>query len=199
MPRAVYRGEVEIWRRDAVFQRVSGGTFTAPSWAAYVDVITLGGGGGGANGRVIAGTGGDAGQWGADTYPTPPGTQLSVSIGAGGNGGVAGISGNTPGGSGTATNVTVTNNGMVTGLVSGAGGAGGQGSPGRLGQSPGVCPYFGSPTDSTGATIAGGGTASADQAGKPPGGGGGAGRGAFFPVNGQPGAAGAAWLRFRSY
>lgn len=199
MPRAVYRGDVEIWRRDAVFQRVPAGPVAVPPWAAYVDVIALGGGGGGANGRVIAGTGGDAGGWGADTYPTPPGVKLTVSIGAGGNGGVAGAFGNTPGDPGTPTNVTVTKSGAVIGTVSGPGGAGGEGSPGRLGQSPGVCPFFDHPADSTGATIAGGGTASADQPGRPPGGGGGAGRGAFLPVNGQPGAAGAAWVRFRSY
>lgn len=198
MPRALYRGTTEVWRRDSEWVRVSGSRLDAPPWAAYVDVIVLGGGGGGANGRVIAGTGGDAGRWGGGTYPTPPGAYLSVTIGAGGAGGVAGALGNTPGSPGGATTVTVAHSGGSS-VVTGTGGPGGEGSPGRVGQSPGPSPYFDSPVDNTGTPIAGGGTAAADQPGNPPGGGGGAGRGAFLPVNGQRGADGAAWVRFRSY
>lgn len=197
MPRALYRGNVEVWRRDSVWQRVTS-SVSVPPWAAYVDVIALGGGGGGANGRVIAGTGGGAGQWGGGTYPTPPGSTLSVAIGAGGAGGVAAAFGNTPGAPGGATAVTIAGpNGSS--VVRGNGGAGGEGSPGRLGQSPGPSPYFDSPREANGTPIAGGGEAGTDQPGKPPGGGGGAGRGTWSPINGQRGADGAAWVRFRSY
>lgn len=198
MPRALYRGTVEVWRRDSVWQRVTS-SVSVPPWAAYVDVIALGGGGGGgANGRVVAGTGGGAGRWGGGTYPTPPGSTLSVAIGAGGAGGEASGLSNSGGAPGGATAVTIAGpNG--SNVVRGEGGAGGEGSPGRAGQSPGPSPYFDSPRESNGTLIAGGGEVGADQPGSPPGGGGGGGRGAFLAVSGQRGAAGAAWVRFRSY
>ena len=116
--------------------------YTSPSNASKAQVILLGGGGGGggsnnqtAGVRQSGGTGGDGG-FGFYALDIDASTSFPYSIGAGGNGGPAGVNGV----SGSAGGTSSFHN------VSAAGGNGGQGrnepgpggSPGNTGAAPGA-------------------------------------------------------------
>lgn len=188
---AVYRGTVEVWRRDPQTVTVtSSQTVTVPTWAAYADRIALGGGGGGGGGDGAInrrGDGGDAGRFAADTIPVKPGDTLTVTIGVGGTAGPKEGNGG-PGG-------TTTVAGADGPVLTAPGGPGGSGYNGADGASPGTY------THPAGPQLVGGATAGTDTDGRAPGGGGGPGRGGIFG-DAQPGRAGGrgeVLIRFRSY
>ena len=195
-------GGVEVWRKAMSWSTASTSqTITAPAWANYIDIIALGGGSGGVCGNgsnTQAGRGGDPGKYASTCWATIPGRNFVISIGAGGAGGVGGNIDGKAGGATTVKNVglgyTLTAEGgpQVTGQ-----------NNWKTGYSPGnytyKTPEEGPYRDQT--TQYGGGEVGMNQAGSWPGGGGGGGGGGVFGKysDGQPGAAGAVWYRFRAY
>lgn len=153
-------------------------TYNIPAACKYIDVIVLGGGGGGREGDGgfgATGNGGLAGTYASATYQRGvdlPWTQSTItgSVGAAG-----------PAGAKNAGNVTASSRGGTTtaGALSAVGGDGGSGTNGNAGASPGNRTQ-GSMTMTGGATAPSG---SGRTVGKPPGGGGGGGAGGIF--NGQ--------------
>lgn len=195
-------GDVEVWRRAMEWEQDGQSkTITTPTWANYIDVIALGGGGGGVCGNssnTNAGRGGDPGKFAAACWTTVPGRSFVISIGEGGAGGVGGNIDGKPGGS------TVVKHPDLGYLITAEGGARVSGQNDRkTGYSPGSYTYktpaAGPYIDST--VQSGGGDVGMNQAGSWPGGGGGGGGGGIFGrySDGQPGAAGAVWYRFRAY
>lgn len=199
---SVMVGGVEVWRKDMAWEQTgSSKTIVSPSWANYIDVVALGGGGGGVRGNggnAKAGRGGDPGKYAAVCWATIPGRNFVISIGAGGAGGVGGDIDGKAGGSTTVKHVdlgyTLTAEGgpLVTGQ-----------NDWKTGYSPGnytyKTPEEGPYLDQT--TQYGGGEVGMNQPGSWPGGGGGGGGGGVFNIasDGQPGAYGCVWYRFRSY
>lgn len=198
---SLYLGGVEIYR-DAwsAWTRVTGTggatvTVPIPPWAAYMDVMSLGGGGGGATGDGglnRAGNGGSPGQWATATVEVSRtnNTEGYVVLGRGGAGGDG-----SNGATGGATYWDFT--GGVGRVAPASGGAGGSGTGGSPGGAVGAAPLV--LGQSTG--ITGGSSAGTDTDGRDPGGGGGPGRGGIFGNYrpGRPGGSGAAWYRFRSW
>ncbi|WP_217491833.1 glycine-rich domain-containing protein, partial [Tsukamurella pulmonis] len=85
-----FRGTVEVWRRDPVDTVLTSGTgsFTAPSYAAFMDVGVIGGGASGATGdngvTTAAGSGAPAAVWQSTTVAVKPGDVFNYSVGIGG-------------------------------------------------------------------------------------------------------------------
>lgn len=195
-------GGVEVWRKAMYWFAVSTSqTITAPSWANYVDVIALGGGSGGVCGNkdnTKAGRGGDPGKYAAVCWATIPGRNFVISIGAGGAGGVSKDIDGKAGGATTVKHVdlgySITAEGgpQVAGQNNGKTGYG----PGSYTyKTPDAGPYIDSTVQSGGEDVG------MNQAGSWPGGGGGGGGGGIFGRydDGQPGASGSVWYRFRAY
>ena len=100
----------------------SSGTWTKPAGLSDVKVRVLGGGGGGGAGNSPGGGGGGGGGYAEEYLDAPAiGATESVTVGAGGNKGVA-FPGTTPGGSGGTSS--------FGSFVSASGGSGGGGQPG---------------------------------------------------------------------
>lgn len=120
------QGSAWIGTNAQVF--TANGTFTVPTGVTRLVVTVFGGGGGGGGGSLspCAGVYGQPGGAGgaAEVYLTgmTPGENITVTLGAGGNGGNGTTSGN--GGNGTAGGTT-----SFGAYVSCTGGAGGQGAP----------------------------------------------------------------------
>jgi hypothetical protein len=93
--------------------------YTIPSFAAALDVVALGGGGGAQASVFFSGTGGGAGQFANTTYTKStgwPSPTLNINVGAGGVGGTSGGAQPTAGGVSTISGVgfsTVTGTGGV--------------------------------------------------------------------------------------
>jgi len=169
-------------------------SYSIPSWCNKIDVVAIGGGGGGVNGGSLGfdGGGGDAGDWrsttlirgtsGSATLPIST-TTLSYTIGAGANNANFNLFGDSgsPGGS-----TTCSGTGMTT-LTAPGGKTGGKTGQTVNGEAAGDYTF-------NGLTYVGG-LAAIDQDGSPaipgksPGGGGQGGRGGLF--TGNPGARGA--------
>ena len=181
-----YRGGISL----GTFTTAGTSTFIIPSWVYTLDVIALGGGGGGMSGGslfVAPGVGGSSGSWNATTL-TSGGvpSQVTISVGAGGGGG-SGIAGS--GSAGGAT--TITWAGQSTPFSAGGGaGASGIAQLGRQsGKSPGNYSFDGNTYSGGGSQGSGGAT------GNSPGGGGAGGdSGAIKGLDGGAGAPGAVWL-----
>jgi hypothetical protein len=111
------------------------GTFTVPLGVSLVraTVIGGGGGGGGSNGTYAA-AGGGAGGFASGTFAVTPGSQITVTVGAGGAGGAPDASGGTGGTSsfGGFCSANGGTGGQFLNAQSTFGGAGGQGSGGEL-------------------------------------------------------------------
>lgn len=173
-----------------LFNTVGINSVPIPSWANFVEAITLGSGGGGNGGSGsfgFNGEGGDNGSWATGTWTR--GTHFSgvasitVNVGNRGTGGGIGSSG---------SNGSTCLASLGVNTVSGAGGVGGNSLVigGGSGQSPGNQVYGTPPV-----TYVGGSTQnSLGSPGSLPGGGG-AGGGLY--QSGGNGAVGAVWLRFR--
>lgn len=175
--------------------RNTGGTFTfnIPSWIQSGDILDLvgfGAGGGGADSSgFLTGNGADAGSFNARTViygvdiPLAV-TQLTVTVGKGGNWG-----GYNAGGDGTDTVISYTLSGVTTVLLTCSRGIGGRAfnSQQLTGLGPGTQGY-------NGQSYFGGSNVGSNKGGAIPGGGGGAGVG--FSHSGQ-GADGAAWILAR--
>lgn len=154
-------------------------TYTVPTWAGAIDVVALGGGGGGQDGFVFSfvsffGNPGQHGVWATSTLTKgttlPNGTStLNITVGAGG----------AREGAGHASSVAGTG---VTTVNAAGGGAGGSGTDGNAGT-----------TVYNGQSYVGGAAAARGVVGNPPGGGGGGGTPAGSGP-GRPGADGAVWL-----
>lgn len=154
-------------------------TYSIPTWAGAVDVIALGGGGGGQDGFIFSfvsfnGNSGNHGVWATSTLTRgttlPGGTStLNVTVGAGG----------ARAGAGSASSVTGAG---VTTVTAAGGAAGGSGSNGNAGT-----------TVYDGQSYVGGAAVSVGQPANAPGGGGG---GGTPPGSGHgiPGAPGAVWI-----
>lgn len=97
-------------------------TFTAPTGVKSIEVLVVAGGGGGGGG-AFGGGGGAGGLFYDATYSTTPGQQYSISVGAGGNGGVNSL-GTT---SGYADNSGKNGSNSVFGSLTAIGGGGGGG------------------------------------------------------------------------
>lgn len=177
------------------------GTYKIPVSSRYLDIIVLGGGGGGREGDGgvnRTGNGGKAGTWSAVTLERGvdiPWTAitLTVTVGAGGAAGAKGagnVNGNTAN-QGGATSVSLAS----TTLASAVGGVGGSGTDGNPGESPGTYSFVGQ-NYTGGASAPSGGSRTV---GNPPGGGGGGGAGGIFngQTAGMAGARGQAWIRAR--
>lgn len=195
-------GDVEVWRKAMAWEQDGQSkTITTPTWANYIDIVALGGGSGGVcgnGGNTQAGRGGDPGKFAATCWATVPGRSFVISIGEGGAGGVGGNIDGKPGGPTTVTHgdlgyvLTAEGGPRVSGQNNANTGYG----PGSYTyKTPAAGPYIDSTVQS------GGGDVGMDQAGSWPGGGGGGGAGGVFGKysNGQPGAQGAVWYRFRAY
>ena len=167
-------------------------TRVIPTWCNVVQVVTVGGGGGGRQGSALGvwGEGGDAGTWvtgtwtrGTDFTGSP---SISITINAGGSGGNVGS-----GGSGGAGGTAVAS---ISGhSVTGTGGGGGT-SLGAKSNNPGGSP--GNQTYDTIVYVGGGVQNTAGAAGAAPGGGGAGGNNNSSQFGGA-GAAGGVWLRFK--
>ncbi|MCI1256591.1 MAG: hypothetical protein LKG15_07885 [Corynebacterium provencense] len=192
----VFTGGTEVWRRLHNWAQTNQTqTITTPTWAAYVDIVCLGGGGGGGGGSgasPTAGTGGEAGQWKTATWYARPTENLIVTIGQGGAGGAKEKTGT----AGGATTVIPSTRDLKCEAPGGAGGAGAVGlsGTGNPGATPGTQTFWDTP-------FAGGAESAVNKPGNAPGGGGGPGSGGAFSlgVPGKNGAAGRVWYRFRSY
>lgn len=195
LAKSVYRGVVEIWRRDHTYLDTSG-TVVVPTYAAFADVGVLGGGGGGATGdngvSTANGEGGFAATWATQTIAVTPGATLTFSLGSGGAGASGGTkrSGST-GGASTVTGpgLNLTSNGGAPGIGTSAN----RDSTGSAAQ--GV-------TTGNGATFPAGSTVGADTDNNTIGSGGGGGSypGWFGAVRpGKNGGPGAGRIRWRSY
>ena len=178
-------------------------TYTIEPWVNYIDVVMLGGGGGGCGGHPFnfaAGQGGFAGAWATETlvrgvdFPVNA-TQITITVGARGIGGP----GNTPGSSGTATTRSAITGGKD--VLNAAGGAAGTiqvGNPAEVfGQSPGTITYQGQ--NYVGGAGGGAASAASGGVGAAPGAGGGGGSGGTWGAawNGGDGARGGAWVTAR--
>lgn len=173
----------------------SAGTYnyTIPQWATHVDVIVIGGGGGGVQGNGgngAAGNGGSAGSWNFRTLERGSDIPWATTVlsAVTGDGGVAGAKNNTPGpGTGGQSYVS---DGNIT--ILGSGGAPGSGTNGTVGGSPGDV-VVGDIVYTGGATAPSGGSRTNGNA---PGGGGGGGAGGIFngQTGGMAGAPGAVYL-----
>jgi hypothetical protein len=172
-------------------------TYTVPSWAKYVDVIALGGGGGGHAGYFTIGNGGGghSGVWKTQTLQRGVDfgaavTSMTVTVGAGGAGGnVTGVTAHS-GAAGANTTIAFTDPSSATTTVTATGGLGGTDiSPGNAtgGDSPGNTTYIGR-------TFYGG--PGSGTTGNSPGGGG-AGGNSGSSQWGADGAAGVCWLNAR--
>lgn len=185
---------VEVWRRHMDFELITESVrLTAPTWAAWVDIVVLGGGGGGSGGNTVnrAGQGGYAGGFAHSTFDMIPGRDLTISIGAGGAGGRAARFPS----AGLAGSVTTVSTSFNNWRVTGNAGAGISGLGGRQGDSPGewvayIRSFFG-----------GAAQPEPSAAGNNYGGGGGPGRGGNTSTAGAGGngAPGCAWIRWRSF
>ncbi|WEV84069.1 minor tail protein [Mycobacterium phage Muddy] len=163
------------------------GTYRIPVQCRYIDLIVLGGGGGGKGMPLFGvwGQGGFAGSWnyvrlerGVDIPWTA--ITITITIGNGGNGGTGGGGGS----AGGATTITISGWGTLTG----AGGAGGtQSNLDTAGKSPGNITFQGQPYNG------GAEQGSAGAAGNIPGGGGAA--ATVTLAAGGAGARGQAWIR----
>lgn len=190
---AVTAGDADIPHSPQITQFTSGSSsIPIPSWANFVEVIALGGGGGGRLGGSwgISGEGGDAGVWqaatwvrGTDFTGTP---SINISVGAGGAGGILSSQN---GGHGSPTVVSIPGR-----TVTASGGEGGDalnaGGIDKDGGSPGNYTYGG-------VSYVGGGVQGTFGAPGAPAGGGGAGGNWVSVQPGGPGANGAVWIRFR--
>jgi hypothetical protein len=181
--------------RIAVFS--SSGQWTVPNFTTGVKVRCWGGGGGGGAGGGTAGAGGAGGGY-AEAYLSglTPGTQVSITVGAGGSPGAQGGSsgfgtyvsatGGAGGGSGTSTSVGVAGAG---GIGSGQG-ANFSGAPGQNGLALAGGAYLGGMgggSFGTASAFTPGGTSTSGLPGNSPGGGGSGGVGTG---SGGPGASG---------
>lgn len=140
---AVGFGCAEFYSAAAVSAYGPGVSFiyNIPVWATNIDILVLGGAGGGASGNgavLIWGDGGLAGVWAAVNVVVGSGalpsgvTTISGVVGVGGAGGRGSVFSN-PGAGGTATSVTYYHS-----SITGAGGAGGHGVEGtQAGQNSG--------------------------------------------------------------
>lgn len=199
---AVSAGEVDLPHSPQTVQKNAPGTtgVTTPTWANYIEVIELPGGGGGwvGSGPPTNGEGGKAGAWAKTTwergvhFAADSSPVLSVTVG---DGGVARGPGD-PSDAGQASSVTLpATTGFGPQSLSTPGGAGGDewvtGSASD-GQSPGDTDYNGQP-------YAGGQRQANDgAAGNSPGGGGAGGGSQWVGAqSGGKGAPGSVWLRFR--
>lgn len=156
-------------------------TYTPPSWAAFFDVVCLGGGAGGQGGLFFAGQGGGGGAFSTASVAKGSITSITGVVGTGGSAG----DGGSPGSAGNGNPSTATATGLS---VSGAGGTNSN-------------PFFGgtgtglSPGNKVldGATYQGGvAQGTRGQPGNGPGGGGAG--GASGPNAGGVGASGAVWV-----
>lgn len=167
-------------------------TYTIPQWATHVDVIVVGGGGGGLEGNGgngQTGNGGSAGSWHFRTFERGVDlawsmTSFSATVGAGGTAGGKGGPAPGAGGQSYVSNASIT--------VIGNGGVGGTGTNGNAGGSPGNIVVAGN-------VYTGGATAPSGASrtvGNTPGGGGGGGAGGFFSgqTAGMAGAPGAVYF-----
>lgn len=168
-------------------------SYTVPQWATHIDVIVVGGGGGGVQGNggnAQNGNGGSSGSWNFRTLERGLDIPWSTTVLSAitGDGGIAGAKNNTPApGAGGQSYVS---DGNIT--ILGNGGAAGTGTNGNVGGSPGDVTvagnlYVGGATAPSGASR---------TAGNAPGGGGGGGAGGVFngQTGGMAGAAGAVYL-----
>ncbi|WP_344784077.1 hypothetical protein [Gordonia caeni] len=176
-------------------------TISIPPWARYIDMICLGGGGGGSTGNQInqEGYGGGGATWMTDTLDRGEGrntwTVVNATVGAGG-----GTQAN-----GQASSVNVP--GVVT--ISSSGGIGRSDNGSFLGDARnGQAVQGGNGTVAgqyqnltyQGVTYIGGGPSTGDTA-NVPGSGGRGGGGTTWPLTpgtGRPGGRGQVWIRFRS-
>jgi hypothetical protein len=165
-------------------------SFPIPAWVNHVEVVAIGGGGGGHVGGTwgIAGEGGDNGPWAVATwvrgtdYTGSP--SISITVGAGGGGG-----GSSPGGHGGSSIASITGH-----TVTAVGGAGANnyaiiGTDEYVGESPGNQVY-------DGITYVGGVAQRTHGSGGAPPGGGGAGGNYISFQRGGGGAIGGVWIRF---
>ncbi|AGK88219.1 minor tail protein [Mycobacterium phage WIVsmall] len=157
-------------------------TYSIPAHAIYIDIILLGGGEGGENGRAAfqSGSGGQAGKF--TTLKLQRGVDIPWSLMQ--ISGTVGTAGGSNGGAGGGTTAIISGLGTYTG-------AGGNGQvSGQNGQSAGSVTYNGvTYTGGNGGTGNGG-------AGSAPGGGGAGGNGGLFSgSSGGAGAVGRAWFR----
>lgn len=176
--------------------------YSIPTWANYLDVIMVAGGGGGHGGDGglgRTGDGGEGGEWQAETlvrgvdFPTNA-TTINLVVGAGGSGGAREQTGNTGGNTGR---IAITGGkGPLVALGGAPGGgyvANGTVPEEGYGKSPGDYVY-------RGITYRGGLEVKHGEAtgptGSAPGGGGAGGGGGFYGVAhpGGPGARGSAWI-----
>lgn len=192
----VTSGDVSIPHspQTILFNAAGSSSIPIPSWANFVEVIALGGGGGGHIGGTwgIGGEGGDNAAWqtttwlrGTDFTGSP---SISLTVGAGGAGSAtAGLSGN----GATGKNTTVSISGHSLTSVGGVGAnsfdiAGSE----HVGESAGSVTY-------QGRTYVGGAAQNTYGAtGSAPGGGGAGGNWVSFQAGGS-GAPGAVWIVFR--
>jgi hypothetical protein len=185
--------------RTTQFPNVGTHTYTIPSWAKYLDVTLVGGGGGGKGGSAIVAThgeGGGAGSWASETLErgvhfAPDATELTIIVGAGGNGGDVQENGST---GGSTFRAAIPAGKAVFTAAGGAGGNGFGAGDYAEGDSPGNHTYGGT-------TFIGGGTAPSNSAtkgstGRSPGGGGGGGAGGYFGIawDGGKGGSGGGWV-----
>jgi hypothetical protein len=175
-----------------------------PEWVNYIDFIIVPGAGGGRSGDIIGGNGqgGQTSGWVAGTLTRgaefdTDATQIGVTVGSGGAGGLynSPVPGSNPGSNGTYSAVQINKPGGGQNVYTATGGLGGtliSGLRDVTGQSPGNVSYadhvfYGGAAQ----TVAGYG-------GNFPGGGGAGGSNVFgAKVNGGDGANGIAWLNYR--
>jgi hypothetical protein len=181
--------QFKLGRLTPGFSRITtfttSGTFVVPNGVTLVKVRMCGGGGG-AGASNQGGGGGGAGGYAENIFPVTPGQPIAVTIGAGGNGGVAG--GAVPGNGGTTSFGTFMSatggNGGVNATSFASGGSPGSGNGGSLVLTGG----YGSDGNAGTVTFAGNGGASAFG-----GGGRAASAGGFVQQNGPaPGSGGGA-------
>lgn len=183
---------------DPVIVYMTGdGTSPIPKWADFIEVIPVGGGGGGREGGTLGlfGQGGSAGKWAATIWERGVHfdnsvTEIHFTCGHGGAGGNAGLLGLLMGAGASGTSSTFTIPGHS---ISGAGGAGGTDlrfGTHTLGVSPGNYTL-------NGQLYVGGVSQNVyGSGGCQPGGGGAGGNWLTFQPGGA-GAQGAGWIRFR--
>ncbi len=168
-------------------------TVPIPSWASYIEVIPLGGGGGGRQGGTLGfyGDGGKAGRWNPTTWEygvhfDDSVTNVTFECGVGGRAG--GTGGSDVGGAGGTSTFSIPGH-----SISAEGGEGGTDlrfGTKVPGASPGTFRYNDEPY------VGGGTQGTTGSEGAAPGGGGGGGN-AISLQNGGRGANGAGWIRFR--
>lgn len=123
----------------------SGGIFTPPSGVTEVDVLVVGGGGGGGSATGFANAGAGGGGAGGvvyeQAYPVTPLSGVSITVGAGGNGGAAGNNSGSTGSASLFGSLTALGGGGGIGGngngVAGGSGGGARGGTGGAGNQPG--------------------------------------------------------------